>query len=126
MKRLDSFYGDRVKVVSCVMKEVHNAKDVVEGDYSGLLSYSSLLENNFNRLRSMDAEHEMSNTTIMTKVLRKFPRPVSEKWIEHLNKQSSSIKSVPFPEFIVWISSMRGIWEQMSVVDVKGKLMNRY
>ena len=119
MKRLDSFFGNRDKVVACVMKEVHAAKDIVDGDYSGLLTYSSVLENNFNRLHSMKAEHEMSNTTIMTKVLRKFPRSVSEKWIEHLNGQSSSVKSLPFPEFIVWISSMRGIWEQMSVVDQK-------
>ena len=55
----------------------------------------------------------------MSQILRKFPRSVSEKWIEHLSIQSTSVKARPFPEFIVWLVSMRFIWEQMVTIDPK-------
>ena len=48
MKRLEDFYGNPVKVVRCVMEEVTSPKTITEGDYAGLLSYSSLIERNFN------------------------------------------------------------------------------
>ena len=43
MKRLESFYGNRTRVISCVMDEVLAPKDVADCDYSGLLGYSSVL-----------------------------------------------------------------------------------
>ena len=84
MERLDSYYGDPLRVVSCAMTEVNAPAAICEGDYQALISYSSILENNFNRLKSMDLDLEMSNTSSMSMILRKFPNPVSEKWAEHI------------------------------------------
>ena len=117
MERLDSYYGDPLKVVSCVMTEVNAPAVICEGDYQALISYSSILENNFNRLKSMDLDHEMSNTSSMSMILRKFPNPVSEKWAEHIVTQGKETKSKPFPEFISWLISQKQIWERVAAVE---------
>ena len=119
MDRLKKYYGDPQKVVSCVMKEVLSPSDIKYGDYVGLLSYVDILERNHNRLKHLNIEHEISNTSTMTQIVRKLPRIVSEKWIEHLSQQGDSVKSRPFPEFMTWLISMRFIWEQMVTVDQK-------
>ena len=119
MKRLDKFYGNINKVVEYVMKEVCSPREIAEGDYKGLLAYTTILENNFNRLRSLNHEHELSNTMQMSSILRKFPRSISEKWIEFLSGLSSSEATRPFPNFIAWLGSQRIIWEGMVVVDQK-------
>ena len=118
---LKDFYGDKVKVVAHVMKEVNSPREIIDGDYEGLISYGDILHNNFSRLKALDIEHEMSNTSTMSNILRKLPRSVSEKWAEYISSKSSSIKERPFPEFIVWLNSMKPIWEQMSLVDPKPK-----
>ena len=69
MKRLSKYYGDTTKVVSCVMQEVMSPGEIGEADYVNLLSYSVVLENNYNRLKVMGYEHEMSNSTAMTSIL---------------------------------------------------------
>ena len=121
MKRLKSYYGDPRKVVECSIKEVLSPKDIAYGDYKALLFYVDVLEKNYNRLKSLDIEHEMSNTTTMSHILRKFPRSVSEKWVEHLSSLDNKLQSKPFPQFIVWLIKMRFIWEQMVTVDSKSK-----
>ena len=60
IKRLKEFYGASGKVVKCVMKEVQDPHPLAEDDYSRLVDYANILENNFNRLTSMDLQHEMS------------------------------------------------------------------
>ena len=113
MKRLTQFYGDPSKVVHCVMREVNSPSPICEGDYEGLISYSDIIVNNFNRLKSIKLEHEMSNTSSMAMVVKKLPRLVGEKWYEYLLQKSSTEKAVPFPIFIDWLSSQREIWECM-------------
>ena len=98
MKKFEDLYGNPVKVVRSVMEEVTSPKTIAEGDYAGLLSYSSLIERNFNRLLSMELEHEMSNSTTMAVILRKYPRSVMEKWAEYLSTQCVSDKAKPFPK----------------------------
>ena len=102
------------------MEEVTSPKTITEGDYAGLLSYSSLIERNFNRLLSMELEHEMSNSTTMAVILRKYPRSVMEKWAEHLSTQSVSDKAKPFPLLVKWLISKKEIWERMIFVNNKG------
>ena len=46
MKRLDSFYGDPLKVVACIMSAVNAPLAISEGDYHGLIMYSGVLEQN--------------------------------------------------------------------------------
>ena len=123
MSRLDVFYGNPSKVVTCVMKEVNSQSVIVDGDYKSLLSYSVVLENNFTRLTNLpeSSEHEMSNTSQMSAILQKFPRSVEEKWNEYLSQQSSSVKVRPFPELVVWMASQREIWERMSVTQTVKK-----
>ena len=113
IKRLEQFYGNPLKVVSCVMKEVSSQSYIAEGDYSSLLEYSVCLENNFNRLSNLDLLHEMSNSSTLSVVLQKFPRSVSEEWQEHLCSQDFSVKARPFLELVVWLASQRDIWEGM-------------
>ena len=118
MKRLNAFYGDPIKIVSYAMMEVRSPHPIQEGDYRSLLSYSTTLENNFNRLRSLGIESEMSNTSIMSEILRKFPRAVCEKWNEFLSSQDYSTKLKPFETFIVWLMSQREMWERMASVEL--------
>ena len=122
MERLKKFYGDPKKVVSCVMEEVLSPGDIKCGDYRALLFYVDVLERNFNRLKNLNIEHQISNVMTMSQILRKFPRSVTEKWVEHLSNQSSSVQMNCFPEFIVWLISMRFIWEQMANVDQKSSV----
>ena len=121
IKRLNLFYGDPLKVVSCVMREVMLPHPIADGDYKGLLSYSVILENNYNRLKSINLEHEVSNTSAMSAILKKFPRTVAEKWNENLSIKSVVEKAKPFPLFIKWLESQKEIWERMAASDVGKK-----
>ena len=117
---LESYFGDPLKVVSCVMKEVMLQQTINDGDYKVLVSYSHVLENNYNRLKSLELEHEMSNTSAMSSMVRKFPRLIGEKWHEHLSLQVSSVKARSFAEFIVWLASQREreMWERMAASEI--------
>ena len=66
MKRLQNYYGDKIKIVQYAMKEVKSAQFIADGDYQSLLVYSTTLESNYNRLCSLKIESEMSNTSRMT------------------------------------------------------------
>ena len=118
MKLLDTFYGDPMKVVSCIVAEVNAPSAICEGDYQALINYSGILEQSYNRLRSMDLVHELSNSSSMAMMLGKLPSSVGEKWAEHIVSQSSSVKAKPFPEFIVWLVSQKEIWERVASVEV--------
>ena len=121
MERLTKFYGNNQKVVTCVMKDVNKSRIISDGDYKGLIAYSVLLEVNYNRLKSIKREFEMSNTSTMTSVIGKLPRLIGEKWNEHLSQQSSEVKDLPFNELIVWMVSQREMWEGMVVHQVETK-----
>ena len=75
MARLVAYYGVPNKVVACVMGEVNSQLEIEEGDYRGLVAYSDLLESNYSRLKAMgeEYEHEMSNSTSMSNILKTFP-----------------------------------------------------
>ena len=117
-ERLNKFYGDPLKVVACVMKEVMSQQIMNDGDYKSLVSYSQSLENNFNRLSNLHLEHEMSNMSAMTSIMRKFPRLIAEKWNEYLSAKLPAIKARPFPTFIEWLGSQREVWERMVAADL--------
>ena len=121
MSKLNEYYGDPIKVIRFVMKDVKSQSNIGEGDYRSLITYSLKLEHNFNRLSNLSLEHEMSNTTAMSSVVHKFPRVIGEQWNEHLSAQTSSVKARPFPEFIVWLTSKREVWERMSSSLTEGK-----
>ena len=99
------------------MKEVQAPSVIREGDYQGLISFTVLLENNFNRLKSMSLEHEISNTTTMSSILQKFPLSIGEKWAEHLITLDNNIQCSPFPSFIKWLITQKQIWERVQAVS---------
>ena len=121
MERLVKFFGDPVKIVSCVVEEVMSQTEICEGDYKSLLQYSVTLESNFNRLVAMGFEHEMCNTSSMTAIMKKFPRSIAERWHEHLSARPSTEKLKPFPILISWLTSRKETWESMSVMEVDSK-----
>ena len=53
MRQLEAFYGDPLEVIECVMKEVASPSAILEGDYRSSISFTEILENNFNRLKCM-------------------------------------------------------------------------
>ena len=120
MKKLQSFYGDCTKVVKCVIGEITSQSIIFEGDYFSLISYSSTLENNYNRLLNLNKglEHEMSNSSAMTMIVQKLPRSVREKWEEHLIGQAEGVRLKPFSEFITWLSQRKNIWERMASTEL--------
>ena len=67
------------KVIKCVMKEVQDPDPLAEDDYPRLVEYADILENNCNRLTSMNLQHEMSNTSVMSVIVKKFPRVMEER-----------------------------------------------
>ncbi len=120
MKKLQLYYGDISKVVKCVVRDVMSQSTISEGQYGALVSYSDTLENNYNRLLSLEKglEHEMSNSSAMSTIMIKFPRNVREKWEEYLIQQESDVKLKPFSEFIAWLSSQREIWQRMASTEI--------
>ena len=117
MKKLESYYGNPSKVVNCCVSEVMSFNSIQEGDYKSLIIYSNTLQNNYTRLENLKLEHEMSNTSAMSMILRKFPRIVGEKWSEHLIQQGETVRLKPFDEFIKWLTNQRAIWEQMVATE---------
>ena len=119
MKKLMNYYGDVSRVVKCVVKDVMSQPKISERQYSALVLYSDKLENNFNRLLSLQqgVEHEMSNSTAMSTIMLKFPLNIREKWEEFLIGQTSDVKLKPFREFIAWLSSQKEIWQRMASLE---------
>ena len=115
MERLEKIYGNPTKVIKCVLAEIKSPKAIAEADYNGLVNYSNILERNFNRLKSAKREQEMSNSTVLATVLRKFPRQIMEKWNEFLAQQSDADQLNSFPVLIKWVNGQRSIWEQMAI-----------
>ena len=70
MERLDSFFGDPTKVLACSLKEINSQRDIGDGDHVALLTYSDVLESNFNRLTSLSLQHEISNSSSMKLILK--------------------------------------------------------
>ena len=120
-KRLKQYYGDPLKIVQCVMKEVSLPCEISDGDYQGLIDFSTVLEDNFNRLTAMGEgyQKEMSNSTAMASILRKFPRVVGERWHDHLTVLEDEKKLNPFPALIEWLKSRRPTWEGMAAVNLE-------
>ena len=117
MRRLVGYFGNPVKVVQSCMKEVMTQSFIQLGDYKSLVDYSHVLENNYNRLSSLGLAHEISNTSTMSMIIRKFPRMTGEKWNEFLGGQSNDVQAKPFPKFVEWLVAQRGIWERMAAAD---------
>ena len=63
---------------------VTSPKQLAEGDYKSLILYCSVIERNYNRLTSMELRHEISNSTTMAVILRKFPRSVMNNGLNFL------------------------------------------
>ena len=126
LKRLKLFYGDRQKVVKHVLQEVLAPKAITSGDYRHLITYSVTLENNYARLTSLSMEHEMSNTSIMSVIVKKFPRAICEKRHAHLLTKTDDERAKPFPLFIQWLISEKAIWECMVSTDVDSSSSSFY
>ena len=60
----------------------------------------------------------MSNTSIMSLIVMKFPRAVCEKWHAHFLTKSEEERFTQFPLFIEWLISEKAIWECMVSTDV--------
>ena len=121
IKRLTKFYGNPLKVVSCVIREVTAQQTIADKDYGALVSYSMLLERSYGRLESMKLEHELSNSSAMSAILKKFPCSVAEKWNESLSQKSDDEISKPFPVFIAWLKDQVDVWERMIASGVGRK-----
>ena len=121
MGKLEKYYGDPQKVINSVMREVMAQPLINQGEYKNLVSYCTLLENNFNRLKNLDLQHEMSNTSTMFSIVRKFPTMVAERWNEYLCGLDVSIKRKPFEAFINWLKIQRETWERMSASEMGRK-----
>ena len=121
MERLDSFYGNPYKVVTCITSEVDAPPEICEGDYQGLRSYCNILEKNFNRLQSMEPPlvHEMSNSSTMSTILCKFPVSIAVKWAEYIETKDNLVKAKPFPTFIEWLISQKSVWERVAAVELR-------
>ena len=66
------------KVVCCVLKEICEPDSISDNNYRSLVEYSTVLEHNYNRLWSMNLEHEMSNHSIMWLIIKSFPCSIEE------------------------------------------------
>ena len=126
MKRLEQYYGDSSKVIKCVVKQVRDPDSLSENDYRGLVEYSTVLEHNYNRLTSMNLEHEMSNHSIMSIIVKKFPCSIEERWHDHILDKSEEEKAKPFPVFIKWLSRQKEKWACMVSPEIEGGEVSFY
>ena len=126
MKRLQQFYGDSSKVVKCVMKEVQDPDPLAEDDYPRLVEYANILENNFNRLTSMNLQHEMSNTSVMSIIVKKFPRVIEERLHDYLLHRTPEEKAKPFPVLIQWLTRQKEKWVCMVASNLRWRGEDSY
>ena len=59
--------------------------------------------NNHARLKAAKLEHEMSTTTALPVLVRKFPIQEVVKWKEYLATQDAEALVRPFPSFMKWL-----------------------
>ena len=100
MKRLTKFYGNPLKVVSCVIQEVTAQQAIADKDYAAMVLYSMDLERSYDRLESMELEHELSNSSAVSVIMQKFFCSVAEKGNESLSTKSEAEISKPVLVFI--------------------------
>ena len=65
----------------------------------------------------MELEDEISNPNTIAAILRKFSRPVMEKWSKFLATQCNKDKAKPFPLLVKWFISMKEIRERTTFVN---------
>ena len=84
-----------------LVKNYQDPDPLAEDDYPRLVEYTDIvLENNHNRSASMNIQHEMSNTSVMSVIVKKFPRVIEKRWHDYLLDKTSDEKDKTFPVFI--------------------------
>ena len=65
MKKLESYFGDKRKVIWDCTSEISNFPKVAHNDFKNLIALKSSIEMNYARLKSCNLEGEISNTQSM-------------------------------------------------------------
>ena len=66
----------------------------------------------------MNLEHEMSNTSVMSVIVKKFPRVIKERWHDYLQDKTLEEKAKPFPVLIQWLQRQKEKWVCMVASNI--------
>ena len=120
MEKLDSYYGNKGKVVKACLEELHALPRISGGDYKALVSYMKCIKNNHARLKAAGLEHEISNTTAMSSLVNRLPYLENDKWQSYRAGLPAEEEYRLFPAFLKWLEQSSHAWEQ-SVADGRGR-----
>ena len=116
--KLDSYYGDTMKIVRDCLAEVQSFPRVKAGDYKGLVKLQSCIEVNFAQLSSCGMANELSNIQGMRLVESKFPETQLLEWTKELQSLPDLRRRQAFPELIKWLDSEGCVWTAMELKDI--------
>ena len=114
---LDRYYNNPNKVIKASLDEIRAQSNIAQFDYKALVNYKKCLVNNHARLKAAKLEHEMSTTTALAVLVRKFPIQEVVKWKEYLAKQDAEAQVRPFPSFMKWLEEAGTSWELLAAAN---------
>ena len=103
MRKLETYFGDKRKVIRDCTNEIDNFPKVQTNDFKNLVALKMCIEINYARLVSVNLEAEMSNTQSMKHLESKFPPTQQVEWTKWLNGLPVDRQVNTFPEFLKWL-----------------------
>ena len=130
LEKMAAYYGNKLKVVNCCLREIATVKPIRNAnDYGGLVVYSQTIEQNYKRLLQIGEEKELSNATVTNEIIQRLPGQIQDKWMDFFMGKEEDDRKNPLPLLIKWMEEQRKRWEyqEASRSDAKeGRSMFTY
>lgn len=112
LEKLKTYYGNNLKVVQCCLKEIASIKPIKgPNDYAGLVAYSRTIDVNYKRLKKINEEKEISNTTVTNEIMQRLPHSVQDKYMDFFMDLPAASKKDPLPQLLGWLEEQSKRWE---------------
>ena len=99
--RLDARYGVPSKLVDIVLDELRSVKPIKDDDDNALIKLVDTVEAAHRDLQMIDIEKEISNSSCMSLIEEKLPRPVKREWSKIVNMNKDLLmNSNKFPQLL--------------------------
>ena len=116
LRKIDTYYGNKIKVVECCIKSIASSKLIKgDSDFSGLVSFSQNLETNYKRLEAVGAERELSNTSHTNALVNRLPPQTRDKYMTYFMSKDPLERSDPLPILMEWLEKEREKWEYQEI-----------
>ena len=79
-ERLNDRYGKASKLVDVIMHDIKSLKPVSDGEDTKFLKLVDCVERNYQELKRVDMESEISNATIAGLIEERLPKTIKAMW----------------------------------------------